>query len=348
MVYRGYPIAKGGGLERRFARAFSYLDDMIDIDFLTRDCLASDYRKFGITDKKILAVQRSSLPVEVLRFCAAIRELKPDVIHFLGLSFFNFAVSLLVRMICPRSKIIVSLCDSQFLHRKSLRNGFLKRYFLLVSRRIDSLYPSFEKMEKNKKIKAAPCSIVDTTKFFSQEKEAMIYFCGRLEEGKNPLLFLESIKRTRHFLQEKGWRALVVGGGSLEHEVEDFIEKNDLATVVTRRVSGDVSGIAGKSCIFVSLQEHENYPSQSLLEAMASENAVIATNVGDTNLLVENGINGFLVGRNPEEISQKIVEMIGSGSYFDMGKKSREIARYHSVDRYGTYLLQEYENIMSA
>lgn len=63
------------------------------------------------------------------------------------------------------------------------------------------------------------------------------------------------------------------------------------------------------SKIFLSLQNYENYPSQSLLEAISSGNYIIASDVGDTNSIVKTDF-GSLVSLSIEDISIKLKDAI--------------------------------------
>ncbi|PWS21862.1 hypothetical protein DKP78_21375, partial [Enterococcus faecium] len=72
-----------------------------------------------------------------------------------------------------------------------------------------------------------------------------------------------------------------------------------LTDSVTVQPYADMSEIFSRSSIFVSLQRTENYPSQSLLEAMAARNAVVATRVGETAKLVRHQETGLLVTSDP-------------------------------------------------
>ena len=84
--------------------------------------------------------------------------------------------------------------------------------------------------------------------------------------------------------------------------------------------------ILNKSKIFISAQKYTNYPSQCLLEAMSSENAIIATNVGETSLLVRNRFNGFLINPNSTDLENKILELIKDEDLIrTMGKRSRSL-----------------------
>jgi glycosyltransferase involved in cell wall biosynthesis len=55
----------------------------------------------------------------------------------------------------------------------------------------------------------------------------------------------------------------------------------------------------------VSLQTDNNYPSQAVLEAMACGNAIIATDVGDTRMFV-NEQNGWLIEHGVEPLVEAV------------------------------------------
>ncbi|MDD4836466.1 MAG: glycosyltransferase family 4 protein [Dethiosulfovibrio sp.] len=346
LVYRGHTIKKGGGMERRFARIFNTLKNKLDIDFITRSCLANDYYELGLTKNKIIKIKSNILPLEIYSFFKEISSNKSEIVHFIDMGLYNFALSLLIKTFSPKTKIIVSLCDSQIIYTKNIRNLFLRKYFLKIANAIDSLYPAINKIERSSKITVAPCSIVDTDKFKPQKnKEKIIYFCGRMERSKNPILLLKAVKKIAPLLNEKGWKVVIVGGGSLEKAVNDYIKSEKLSSIVSHIIRGDVSSLASQSSIFLSLQKEENYPSQSLLEAMSCENAIIATDVGDTRRLVKNNVNGLLVRAIPNDVAQAIANIVNNETYFSMGRESRRIASDHSALRYCNYLIKIYKEI---
>jgi glycosyltransferase involved in cell wall biosynthesis len=97
------------------------------------------------------------------------------------------------------------------------------------------------------------------------------------------------------------------------------------------------------SLIFVSLQQIENYPSQSLLEAMATGNAVIATDVGLTHLLVNEEM-GIRIDYNVDSLVNAIEYLYNNEvKACLMGKKGSQFVRdNHTVDKFWNYLRQIY------
>jgi glycosyltransferase involved in cell wall biosynthesis len=104
-----------------------------------------------------------------------------------------------------------------------------------------------------------------------------------------------------------------------------------------RGFATDLAPLFARSSVFVSCQRHENLGSSSLLEAMASGNAVVATDVGETRQIVDPAV-GVRVPGDPEAIAgavcalladpnrtgalgsaarQRVLERYGPGPYLD-------------------------------
>jgi glycosyltransferase involved in cell wall biosynthesis len=93
-----------------------------------------------------------------------------------------------------------------------------------------------------------------------------------------------------------------------------------------------------KSKVFVSIQQFNNYPSQSLIEAMACENAIIASDVGETRLLVTEN-EGILVGLNPQEIAEAIFKLFSTKGLIEkLGSNARKkVIKDHTVEKFAEY-----------
>ena len=101
------------------------------------------------------------------------------------------------------------------------------------------------------------------------------------------------------------------------------------------------------SLIFLSLQDHNNYPSQLLLEAMACGCAIIATDVGETSKLVDKNV-GFLTQKKSIDIAEKISHLIKDfDATLKLGLNARDrIVNRHTIDNYGSYVKTIYKNIL--
>jgi len=124
-------------------------------------------------------------------------------------------------------------------------------------------------------------------------------FGARLEKDKNPMIFLEAAKQLTDDFPEA--RFIIAGDGRLSQAIKDELNSIAKATIQFLGFIPILPDLLSESSVFVSLQTDNNYPSQSVLEAMACGNAVIATDVGDTHMFV-NEQNGWLIDLGVEQL----------------------------------------------
>lgn len=185
----------------------------------------------------------------------------------------------------------------------------------------------------------APNSFVDYSKCFTGDKSGFeVAFCSRLEPDKNPMLFLEAAKNVVEKI--KDIKFYILGEGSLVNDVENFISANKLQNKIDFTFHNNPPEIFSRTTVFVSLQSGTNYPSQSVLEAMACGNAIIASNVGDTTLFI-NESNGLLINLNKDELVKAIIKLYSDRKLTSsLGNNARGfVLREHTVEKMSSYYL---------
>lgn len=189
-------------------------------------------------------------------------------------------------------------------------------------------------------VSVSPCSFTDYSKCCIEEKKNIeIAFCSRLEPDKNPILYLEAANAIKRKYPDVKFHLL--GEGSLVNEIKQFINSHNLAESVNFGFHNNPPEIFSKTTIFVSLQKNTNYPSQSLLEAMACGNAVVASDAGDTSLLI-NENNGILVQLELNSIIKALEKLINQKELaLQMGKTgSTSVRKIHNIENYSKYFLE--------
>ncbi|MBN8442865.1 MAG: glycosyltransferase family 4 protein [Thauera sp.] len=188
-------------------------------------------------------------------------------------------------------------------------------YFAIVDR-IDTFYsyftagfPAYEK-----KVMVAPCSFTDYEKctYNGEPKDLKIVCVGRLDRSKGVYLLLDALELVFAELdasERNRWSAVYYGRGVEEAGLMTKIKEKGLEGNVRIDFSPRMYEVLKKTSIFVSPHLVENNPSQSLLEAMACENAVVVTDVGDTRLLLDDR-HGVISGTTKEGLAQAIVTLI--------------------------------------
>jgi len=205
---------------------------------------------------------------------------------------------------------------------------------------VDGVYTWYEASKKfidnEKVIKSNPlvhnvCSRFTSTAFYEDttNRENKIIFSGRLSEYKDPMLFVKAAEILNAQLPDTDWKFEMYGTGPLENEVRNYISDFSLSKILSLSHSADMPSILKKSKIYVSTQNVENFPSLAMAEAMACCNLIIARNVGQTDLYVKDGINGYLLkSGEPEELADILIKLINHPQDIDtIAKKSIKLLK---------------------
>jgi glycosyltransferase involved in cell wall biosynthesis len=330
-----------GGAERRFARLINYLSK--DINYKINVILVGEkqtLKKFiseYLTNHNLLIFETNS-NIKVLNLLI---KLNIEIIHFITVNVsFLFLYSSL-RFYRRKRKIILSL-NSYDLCLGQYKNRLQKLTFHELLRsvdKIDCLYPLYvdnvkkisnEISPRELKIYSPNNSFTDLEKFHpSNAKSKVIVFASRLIGQKNPILAIQAINECRTIIRSNKYKVLFAGGGPLYPYLEEYIRSNNLEDIVNLTGNVDLSEVLATSRIFLSIQDLENYPSQSLLEAISSGNYVIASDVGDTKRIVKEPF-GMLTSLNLEDFTNSLREAIeittDNHKMDEISKKSRAFA----------------------
>ncbi len=123
--------------------------------------------------------------------------------------------------------------------------------------------------------------------------DRVVGLVGRLVPAKAPLVFLQAIERLSQRVPNV--KALIIGDGPLRQEVEAFIRERNLGDkVVLAGLRQDVPVLLAGMDVLAFSSEREGL-SMAMLEAMAAGVPLVATRVGGTPELIEDGKTGLLV-----------------------------------------------------
>ena len=249
---------------------------------------------------------------------------------------------------CLGIKLIHSYNDSSLISlSKNIFRIFDSEYWVLKHcDRIDFLsagiVPRLEKILgkiDQKRILITPNSFILYENYFPEyPKENKVVFLARLTKIKNPILYLQAIVLFNHKYPQLKCDFYVLGSGSENSSIKDYISRNSLDNVFFEGAVYRPWEYLRRSKVFVSLQRDENYPSQSILEAMACENAIVVTDVGETRKLVTEN-EGVLVDFNPEQIADAFRYLLENEEIrLEMGKKARiKAMAEHNIEKFTEY-----------
>lgn len=162
-------------------------------------------------------------------------------------------------------------------------------------------------MVKDETVSITPCSFTDYSKCRVGNKQVFqVAFSGRLEKDKNPDIFIDAATELTKKYPEIIFH--IMGEGRLSAEIERRVKETGLTNIKYHGFHPQPTEILADTSVFVSIQTTNNYPSQSVLEAMGCGNAIIASDVGDTRMFV-NEENGVLIQLNKDELMNAIEKL---------------------------------------
>jgi glycosyltransferase involved in cell wall biosynthesis len=144
-----------------------------------------------------------------------------------------------------------------------------------------------------------------------------VVWVGRLEVPKDPELAVSAFAALARDEAAEPWTLEVVGSGTLRPAVEAQIAA--LPPDVSRRITlrgrlapVDVAEARSRSAVFLMTSHagYEGFP-RVLVEAMAAGLPAVVTDGSDTGGLIQQGVSGFVCGRDPEELARAISDARG-------------------------------------
>jgi glycosyltransferase involved in cell wall biosynthesis len=186
---------------------------------------------------------------------------------------------------------------------------------------------------------AQPIQLSDIDPAISREA-TVITFIGRLTKSKGLDVL---IKAFNMLLKEEEVVLLLIGDGPEEKHLKKLVERNVFFLGRRRNIAGFLK--ASDICVVPSL--YEGLPI-ALLEAMASETAVVASRVGAIPDIIEEGKNGLLVEPgNIEELVDKILFLVREPA--EAKKLSRNaystVRRHFSWKKISNRVYEAYETL---
>ena len=356
-----------GGAERRLGRLFARMaDGNADTSLVINASLWNRLQTAGVVTGREQRIWRLAEPLGRMAEWAGLRQGAP-AFWLRKLDYLLFACLLLVRyapaprclfylvlggayvvlplmLLRPDHRIIISVTNRNLAGLVGVPWALpVFRFALARCGLIDALSEGVRtdlvwRGLSDQKITVSPGSVVDLDHYQPDpKKEPWVVFAGRLIEEKNPLLFLEAVPTILQAVPDS--RCFLLGEGPLRPLVEGALDRLHLRGLVETGFHTDLAPVLSKARLFVSLQRLDNYPSQSLLEAMACGTATVATDVGLTWQLV-NETTGVRIKPDPEQIAQAVISLLKDPERCDqLGQAARRrVAERHSEDRYRAYL----------
>lgn len=216
---------------------------------------------------------------------------------------------------------------------KLLKNfSYPKANFLVVQTKEIQEYYTSSVDEKKLVILPNPISGELSSKRDNETiKENVILNVGRLTNQKAQDVLIKSFSK----IDDKNWKLLIIGEGQKKKEYQQLIEKLDLKDrAIIKSKTKNIDKYYNSSKIFAFSSIFEGFPN-ALIEAMHFGIPCISTDcpTGPSEL-IEDGINGFLIPMNNEEVlTKKINQLISKEDLrLSFGKKGQKTVDQFKVD----------------
>ncbi len=193
------------------------------------------------------------------------------------------------------------------LQKSILRNPFLSRNIEVL------VYGHWKNQSKNiKPFFTATFKDKDKLKPIERDYKTRLQFLfiGSLVEGKNPFLAIKIIEAINNSGVEVQLK--LFGEGTLMNKLSDYVNKNDLETIVQIEGSQTLEGIqdALKTAHFLILpSKSEGWP-KAIAEAMFFGAIPIATKISCIPYMLDFGRRGLLIDSEVKEASKVIIESL--------------------------------------
>ncbi|MTI66925.1 MAG: glycosyltransferase family 4 protein [Firmicutes bacterium] len=334
LVKEGFKVtlvcSKGPFTEKLKSKGFNVVNIKIDRKISLVSNIKSIYRLYKLfKDEKIDIVHVHTPIASVLgRIAARFAKVKLIIYTSHGFYFHENMNSLKYKIFLNIEKYIGRFfTDLIFTQSKedrltAIKNNFLKKERIIY---IGNGVDTKDKFNtKNIDLK----KIYNLYKDFKiNEKDIVITFIGRLVKEKGILDLLKAMK----LITKKNIKLLVIGDidqGSRDKETKDILidkYKKDERIIFTG-FREDIKDFLFLTDIFILPSYREGMP-RSIIEAMAMECAVIATDIRGCREEVIDGKTGFLVNVNsPKEIKEKII-FLSENTYLLKAMKNRARVR---------------------
>jgi len=182
------------------------------------------------------------------------------------------------------------------------------------------------------------------------EEPYNILFCGNIAETKGVYELLESINRVIE--HEKDVNFIFMGDGPELERLQNRSKELNIERFVT--FTGYMTGeekyeVYKTSDLFVLPSYTEGFPNVAL-EAMAAGLPIIATSVGALKYAIKENKNGLKINSvppNPEEIGNKIIELIEDQELMEKISEFniREAENKYSVESVANQMIDIYEEV---
>jgi len=309
---------------------------------------------------------QSAISTEVVGLMREVcRKEQSDVLHANNLYFFT-TIAACLNLRALRKPLVTTLhvgsiteMEGKVRYAAGLYERLVGRWILRKSSRIVAVSQAVKRYAESLDVEPSKISVVpnsvDPLKFRPiirgdrADGIVRVGFIGRLISNKGPQYLVEAAPRILRDFSDVQF--LVAGNGLMLQELEHRVHQ--LGVESAFRFLGTVPSNVEflKSCdIMVRPSLTDGMP-LTVLEAMACGIPTVASRVGGTSEILQDGDTGFLVEpRNVDELVSRISTLVADSNLrLEMGGRARKfIERYYSWNQVAAQLSVVYQDVLRA
>lgn len=154
---------------------------------------------------------------------------------------------------------------------------------------------------------------IETTK--NSTKKNITTYVGRLSVEKRPILMLKVWEKIA--ANNRNWIFRIIGDGPAKQEMEHYCIRKGLSNVVFTGKINNVNTYLAESKISILFSKYEGLPT-GILESCACSNALVGCyNDGGLSDIIENGVNGYIVDANANQLAFAILQIMNNPPLFE-------------------------------
>lgn len=261
-----------------------------------RDDLIAFFKLFRLIKKeKPLIIHTHTAKAGALGRLAAILLFVPVKVHtFHGHTFYGYFSPIKTKIFILIERLLAVFTDKIIAVSPKQKEDLAEKFTIVKAKKIEVIRLGFDLEE-----------FLDIGKdnFSSKEKlnlhrsSVTIGIIGRLTPIKNHKMFIETASKIAESerLKNKDLKFIVIGDGELKEELQSLVSKENLKDVVLFIGWQEKMSDIYRALDIVTLTSINEGTPVSLIEAMASARAVVATNVGGIRDIIEHNLTGLLV-----------------------------------------------------
>lgn len=333
---------KPGGVERRFLRVAEFLDNRPSTECFVVGS-ASFLSSFNLDQANKVELKATSLMRRVVEITLFVRQCGISHVHIASnpglLSVFLCAI-----MRTLGKKVSISSVNSSKVKRQDfgLRSRISHRLTYSLANRVDFLSDSI--LEKHQELfgvskskgRVSECSFLANKLEAVQagERDIDLCFVARLVPLKGIELLLDALSEMQSTLNVR-----ICGDGPMKNYIDSRVEAIKHHNIYVGYCENPIDTLS-RSKIFLSLQAYNNYPSQSVFEAIKSGCLVIATDVGETRKIL-NDENSILIKDKAALVSAIETALKNDGLRESLINESRKVFQKHNIKSFSGYFKTE-------